>query len=149
MGWETNVPTMLSFNKETYRSIYEVETAIEEVKEEIQNMKEDLLIYVMGDIKTFLEDDETPMSFKYRVKELIEEIENYAIKLFKLECLLENFKCVGGDFVENPNYEESIKEWMKDSYINGNIEYYNEQKNERAKETEAGKLGDKEINLPV
>lgn len=129
MGWETNVPTMLTFYKETYSSEYQVEQEIEDLKKQIEEIKENLLIQVMGNPKDFKEtEDEPVMCVKDRAKEDLELLEEYFYKLWKLERLLENFKCRGGDFVDNPDYEKNIKEWLEESYINSNIKYYNEHK---------------------
>lgn len=125
MGWETNVPVMMSFCKETYNDEFQVKRAIKELNESIADLKEDLVVYAMGNPKDFVEKDETVMSLKNTVKNTIECIIDAEIEVYKLELLLDNFKCRGGDFVENPDYEKSIKEWMEESYINGNIEYYN------------------------
>lgn len=130
MGWETNVPVMLSFNKETYSDEYQVKNKIEEIKKYIAEYKENLIIYAMGNPKDFIEEGESVISFKNIVKDTIECMEEEIIQHYRHELLLENFKCRGGDFVENPEYEKSIKEWMEESYINGNIEYYNNQESE-------------------
>lgn len=130
MGWETNVPAMITFNKVTYQNEYQVKQEIEEVKERIADAKECLLIYAMGNPKDFIEGSESVMSLKDTVKETIEWLTTEEIHLYKLELLLDNFKCRGGDFVKNPDYEKSIEEWMEKSYINGNIKYYNNQKEE-------------------
>jgi len=133
MGWETNVPTMLTFSKETYNSEYQVESEIEDLKKQIADLREDLVIYAMGNPKDFVEnEDSTIMSVKELVKDTLELLEDDYYKLWKLECLLKNFKCRGGDFVENPDYEKNIKEWLDESYINGNIKYYNEHKKEES-----------------
>ena len=133
MGWETNVPAMLVFNKETYSDESQVSSEIEEIKDRIKDFKEDLMIYAMGNPKDFVEKDESVMALKNVVKDVLDIIEEDTIKLYKLELLLENFKCRGGDFVDNPEYEKSINEWMEESYINVNIEYYNNQKEENDK----------------
>jgi len=133
MGWETNVPTMLTFSKETYTNEYQVENEIEDLKKQIADLREDLVIYAMGNPKDFVEnEDSTIMSVKELVKDTLELLEDDYYKLWKLECLLKNFKCRGGDFVENPDYEKNIKEWLDESYINGNIKYYNEHKEEES-----------------
>lgn len=138
MGWETNVPAMLSFNKETYSDESQVSSEIEEIKDRIKDFKDDLMIYAMGNPKDFVEKDESVMALKNVVKDVLDIIEEDTIKLYKLELLLENFKCRGGDFVDNPEYEKSINEWLEESYINSNIEYYNNQKEENDK----GKVGE-------
>lgn len=133
MGWETNVPTMLTFSKETYNSEYQVEQEISDLKNQIADIKENMLIMIMGNPKDFKESDDEPiMCVKDRAKDEFELLEEYYYKLWKLECLLKNFKCRGGDFVENPDYEKNIKEWLDESYINGNIKYYNEHKKEES-----------------
>lgn len=134
MGWETNVPAMITFSKETYQDEHQVRNEIEDLKERIAEYKEDLVIFAMGNPKDFVEKDEPVMALKTTVKDTVEWLEECTIKLYKLELLLENFKCRGGDFVENPDYEKSIEEWMEKSYINGNIKYYNNQKEENDKE---------------
>ena len=130
MGWETNVPAMIVFNKETYQDEFQVRQEIEELKDRIKDLKEDLIIYAMGNPKDFVEKEEPVMALKNVVKDVLDIIEEDTIKLYKLELLLENFKCRGGDFVNNSEYKKSIEEWMEKSYINGNIEYYNGKKEE-------------------
>ena len=130
MGWETNVPAMIVFNKETYQDEYQVRHEIEELKDRIKDFKEDLVIYAMGNPKDFVGKEEPVMTLKNTVKDVLDIIEEDTIKLYKLELLLENFKCRGGDFVNNSEYEKSIEEWMEKSYINGNIKYYNGKKEE-------------------
>ena len=130
MGWETNVPAMIVFNKETYQDEFQVRQEIEELKDRIKDFKEDLIIYAMGNPKDFVEKEEPVMALKNVVKDVLDIIEEDTIKLYKLELLLENFKCRGGDFVNNSEYKKSIEEWMEKSYINGNIEYYNGKKEE-------------------
>ena len=129
MGWETNVPAMIVFNKETYQDEYQVRQEIEKLKGIIEDFKEDLVIYAMGNPKDFVEKEEPVMALKNVVKDVLDIIEEDTIKLYKLELLLDNFKCRGGDFVDNSEYKKSIEEWMEKSYINGNITYYEEEKN--------------------
>ena len=45
MSWETNVITQISFNKETYDSIYKVEDGIKYCNERIQEIVNNLMIY--------------------------------------------------------------------------------------------------------
>ena len=45
MGWETNVITQISFNKETYDSIYKVKDDIDFCNKRIQEMVNKLMVY--------------------------------------------------------------------------------------------------------
>ena len=45
MSWETNVITQISFNKETYNSIYKVEEEIDFCNKRIQEIVNKLMIY--------------------------------------------------------------------------------------------------------
>ena len=132
MGWETNVPTMLTFNKVTYNTPYEVDCKIDETEDLVKRLTNELLVMITARPQdTFNEDITDLFSLKRYAEEQLEYLKECWIELSNLRELKENFKCVGGDFVENPNYEKNIQEWFNESGINENIEYYNEKRQEQ------------------
>ena len=51
------------------------------------------------------------------VEEMLDLLEEYFIRKNDLEALKDNFKCVNGDFIDNPNRKENVKKWLIDNYI--------------------------------
>ena len=51
------------------------------------------------------------------VEEMLDLLEEYFVRKNDLEALKDNFKCVDGDFIDNPNRKENIKKWLIDNYI--------------------------------
>lgn len=91
MGWATYLTTDIKFNRQTYNSLYEVEEAIDEVREQIKFVKENLLmIAATTDMKSLCENDEDPIyATRSRVNDLLESYEEATIDLYKLELLKE------------------------------------------------------------
>lgn len=119
MGWETNVITQISFNKETYNSIYKVEEEIDFCNKRIQDIVNRLMIYSTSRPQDILlnRGEATLETIQEEVEDMIELLEEYFIKRSDLEILKDNFKCVDGDYIDNPNRKENVKKWLIDNYI--------------------------------
>ena len=51
------------------------------------------------------------------VEDMLDLLEEYFVRKNDLEALKDNFKCVDGDFIDNPNRKENVKKWLIDNYI--------------------------------
>ena len=119
MGWETNVITQISFNKETYNSIYKVEEEIDFCNKRIQDIVNKIMIYSTSRPQdTLLNRAEAPLeTIQDALEEMLDLLEEYFVRKNDLEALKDNFKCVDGDFIDNPNRKENVKKWLIDNYI--------------------------------
>lgn len=119
MGWETNVITQISFNKETYNSIYKVEEEIDFCNKRIQDIVNKIMIYSTSRPQDILlnRGEATIETIQEEVEDMIDLLEEYFIKRSDLEVLKDNFKCVDGDYIDNPNRKENVKKWLIDNYI--------------------------------
>ena len=119
MGWETNVITQISFSKETYDSIYKVEDEIKFYNKRIQDIVNKLMIYSTSRPQDILlnRGEATLETIQEEVEDMIELLEEYFVKRSDLTALKENFKCVSGDYIDNPNRKENVKKWLIDNYI--------------------------------
>ena len=119
MGWETNVITQISFNKETYNSIYKVEEEINFCNKRIQDIVNKLMIYSTSRPQDILlnRGEATLETIQEEVEDMIDLLEEYFVKRSNLEALKDNFKCVDGDYIDNPNRKENVKKWLIDNYI--------------------------------
>ena len=119
MGWETNVITQISFNKETYDSMYKVEEEIDFCNKRIQEIVNKLMIYSTSRPQDILlnRGEATLEDIQEDVEDMLDLLEEYFIKRNDLEALKDNFKCVDGDFIDNPNRKENVKKWLIDNYI--------------------------------
>ena len=119
MGWETNVITQISFNKETYDSMYKVEEEIDFCNKRIQEIVNKLMIYSTSRPQDILlnRGEATLEDIQEEVEDMLDLLEEYFVKRSDLEALKDNFKCVDGDFIDNPNRKENVKKWLIDNYI--------------------------------
>ena len=119
MSWETNVITQISFNKETYNSIYKVEEEIDFCNKRIQEIVNKLMIYSTSRPQDILlnRGEATLEDIQEEIEDMLDLLEEYFIKRNDLEALKDNFKCVDGDFIDNPNRKENVKKWLIDNYI--------------------------------
>ena len=119
MGWETNVITQISFNKETYNSMYKVEEEIDFCNKRIQEIVNKLMIYSTSRPQDILlnRGEATLEDIQEDVEEMLDLLEEYFVRKNDLEALKDNFKCVDGDFIDNPNRKENVKKWLIDNYI--------------------------------
>ena len=119
MGWETNVITQISFNKEAYDSIYKVEEEIDFCNKRIQEIVNKLMIYSTSRPQDILlnREEATLETIQEEVEDMLDLLEEYFVKRSDLEALKNNFKCVDGDYIDNPNRKENVKKWLIDNYI--------------------------------
>ena len=119
MGWETNVITQISFNKETYDSIYKVKDDIDFCNKRIQEIVNKLMIYSTSRPQDILlnREEATLETIQEDVEDMLDLLEEYFVKRSDLEALKNNFRCVDGDFIDNPNRKENVKKWLIDNYI--------------------------------
>ena len=119
MGWETNVITQISFNKETYDSIYKVEEEIDFCNKRIQEVVNKLMIYSTSRPEDILlnKKEDTIENIQEDVRDMLYLLQEYFVKRYALEALKNNFKCVDGDYVDNPDRKKNIKNWLIDNYI--------------------------------
>ena len=119
MGWETNVITQISFNKESYDSIYKVEEEIDFCNKRIQEIVNKLMIYSTSRPQDILlnREEATLETIQEDVEDMLDLLEEYFVKRSDLRALKNNFKCVNGDFIGNPNRKEKVKKWLIDNYI--------------------------------
>ena len=119
MGWETNVITQIVFNKETYDSIYKVEEEIDFCNRRIQEIGNKLMIYSTSRPEDILlnKKEDTIENIQEDVRDMIYLLQEYFVKRYALEVLKNNFKCVDGDYIDNPDRKKNIKNWLIDNYI--------------------------------
>ena len=119
MGWETNVITQISFNKETYDSIYKVKDDIDFCNKRIQEIVNKLMVYSTSRPQDILinRGEATLETIQEDVEEMLDLLEEYFVKRSDLRALKNNFKCVDGDYIDNPNRKENVKKWLIDNYI--------------------------------
>ena len=103
MGWETNVITQISFNKETYDSIYKVKDDIDFCNKRIQEIVNKLMVYSTSRPQDILinRGEATLETIQEDVEEMLDLLEEYFVRKNDLEALKDNFKCVDGDFIDN------------------------------------------------
>ena len=119
MGWETNVITQIVFNKETYDSIYKVEEEIDFCNRRIQEIGNKLMIYSTSRPEDILlnKKEDTIENIQEDVRDMIYLLQEYFVKRYALEALKNNFKCVDGEDIDNPDRKKNIKKWLIDNYI--------------------------------
>ena len=119
MGWETNVITQISFNKETYDAMYKVKDDIDFCNKRIQEIVNKLMIYSTSRPQDILlnRGEDTLEDIQEDVEDMLDLLEEYFVKRSDLRALKNNFKCVDGDFIDNPNRKENVKKWLIDNYI--------------------------------
>ena len=119
MGWETNVITQITFNKETYDSIYKVEEELEFCNKRIKEIVNSIMMYSTSRPQDILlnREEATLETIQEDIEDKLELLEEYFVRKNDLEALKDNFKCVDGDFIDNPNRKENVKKWLIDNYI--------------------------------
>ena len=119
MGWETNVITQISFNKETYDTMYKIKDDIDFCNKRIQEIVNKLMIYSTSRPQDILlnREEATLETIQEEVEDMLDLLEEYFVKRSDLRALKNNFKCVDGDYIDNPNRKENVKKWLIDNYI--------------------------------
>lgn len=93
MGFGTYLYTGIYFNRETYNSKHQVEAALEETRDRIEQARKELTkLAFMTEPKKFCGEDESPEGYLSRtLADVIEELEDSVIKEYKLTILLDDW----------------------------------------------------------
>jgi hypothetical protein len=94
MGWGTEFKAEIYLNKQIYKSESELENTIEEYKENISHVKEQLLMFASSNVKDISpsEWEEEPIRYvHYETSKLIEYLGDLFIELYELELYLKNY----------------------------------------------------------
>jgi hypothetical protein len=121
MGWATYLMCTIEFHKETYRTKYEVEEAIEESKRIIQICKDDLYsLCMITEPNKFCPEENDPITWiRNEFKDNIELLEGESYKLLTLELLYDNWdKCHDKD---GNAIVPTDKDWWNKAYCGGDF----------------------------
>lgn len=120
MGWQTDVVGEITFNRETYNNMYEVDARIEEINKAIRSIENSIFILCSSkpkealNCKDSLGNDVHP--YEVLNSTLISELdflkENY-YDLFKLQFLKDNWPLRTGDYVKNINAKEEFAKFIQ------------------------------------
>lgn len=128
MGWSTNLYCDIEFYKETYNSRYEVESKIEDLKEDIKNYKQTLRdLALMTEPDIMIKSEEQPYYVIGRqVEDTLELLEEDTIELYKLNLLLSNWdSCHNEDGLAiDPPDEVIDKAYLNGDFVNS-VKYPN------------------------
>lgn len=93
MGYGTYLYTSLYFYRKTYKSKFDVEEDLEEVRERIRRAKEDLMrLAYMTEPAKFCVNEESPDSYiRAELKFAVESLEEASVEEYKLEQLLDTW----------------------------------------------------------
>lgn len=93
MSWSSELFCNISFNRQTYNSKYEVESAIEDLKVYIRNAENKIRNLVMiTEPNKYTPEDYDPITYLTgEFEEALELIKEYEIDLYKLNLLLDNW----------------------------------------------------------
>lgn len=93
MGWGTHFTTNLYLSRKLFRTIEEIEAAIQDLKDEIQEDKESLLIIGASSFKAISKEDENSvLELKNKVQDLVDNISANSVSVFTLNLYLEAVK---------------------------------------------------------
>ena len=123
MSWGTYFTMTHYFNRETYTSLGQVESELEDTIKERQVAEADLqALAMMTEPKKFIGEDSDPIyAIRERVKELVEEITNCSIKIYMLSELKEYWdechKKIGDvEYGIEPSKSEGRNSWEGPRY---------------------------------
>lgn len=94
MGWGTTFQTEIYLNRQTFSNKYEVEAKIDELKDDLDIVKQKLIAFGAGNLSDIVPedwDDDKNGFIVYQMRDLFEEYEETVLGLYKLELLLENY----------------------------------------------------------
>lgn len=93
MSWSTELFCNITFNRETFNHIGEVQDRINDVKTYLQNAKDHLRdLLMMTEPAKFCPENYDPLIWlRNEFQDTIDSIEEYSVELYKLEILLENW----------------------------------------------------------
>ena len=100
MGWGTNFTADLYLNRMVFKSEYELEEKIEDLKSSINGWRERMLMFSTSNPKDIIPEDwkEQPIDFIYNeVKQLMDNIDEDSYQLF----LLQIYKDTNPDYTKN------------------------------------------------
>lgn len=119
MSWQTNVITQISFNKQTYDSMYKIEDEIDFCNKRIKKIVNKLMLYSTSRPQDILlnREEDTLETIQEDIEDMLDLLEEYFVERNNLKALKNNFKCVDGDFIDNPNRKENVKQWLIDNNI--------------------------------
>lgn len=112
MGWGTWTNAEIYFSKETYDTKSQVKAEKENCKNLLRQYEKELYAYAITDINIHLNETDcegnkiTFTNFTSIIENLLEEIEELSIKLYKLDLLLDNWEQRDGDYIKK---EEDVK----------------------------------------
>lgn len=94
MGWGTSVTAEIYLSKQTFRSEYDLESHIEELKDELQNIRRRMSMATIADVKNIIPKDEEdttdPLFYAERfVREELDRFQEVSVELYKCESILE------------------------------------------------------------
>lgn len=94
MSFETSLFCRITFNRKTYNSIYDVESDIEDIKDSINNIKNNILSLVLiTEPKKYCTEDEDTISYMTkRVKDNLDNLEELYLELNDLYHLKDNWE---------------------------------------------------------
>jgi vacuolar-type H+-ATPase subunit E/Vma4 len=91
MGWGTDFNANIFLDKVEINNKYQLDELIRETEEEIQNLREFLLVAAMSNPKMLLaSEDNSIYSVINQIKDNLDELQNKSEFLFKLNTLKEN-----------------------------------------------------------
>lgn len=120
MSWSTELYCNISFNRESYNSLYEVESKIEDLNDLIEGCKSSIKDYMlMTEPNKMLGTENSP--YNYLIEEyklLMEELEEYTIDRYKLYLLKSNWKACHNKEGKAINPPEDIKPYLCGDFVN-------------------------------
>lgn len=116
MAWHTDLMCDIEFNRETFNTINEVYNKIDEIESYIKTTKNTLRnLVVMTEPQKFCPEDYDPLSWASgECEESLDLLEEYAIELYKLRLLLNNWDAchtkdgLAIDFPEGIRYDSAF-----------------------------------------
>lgn len=108
MGWGTYCNVELYFSKETYNDKYEVEQELEDVRNNMKRIEQQIAMLCAGNAKDLLnckDCENYPMDavdvLTTKLNELKEWYQESVVDKYRLELLLDNWDTRHGDYIEN------------------------------------------------
>ena len=137
MGWVQSCIANIELNKTSYHNTFDVERDIETNEEVIDIIKNRILRYAITNPKDYMSGDssfeETLSEIDSNIKADLEELSELIWKNFKLGYFKSFWETRSGEFTENPDYKENIKNFVK-TYIIPEIDWQKELKNKKGSE---------------
>lgn len=104
--------------KKTYNCLYDVEIDIADTEESINNIKRPIRTMATSRPEDLLLNTEDNLfSLSNQIEDLINDLEEYNVQLYKLKQLKDNYSTVDEDFIENPNRKKNVKKWLVNNFV--------------------------------